>query len=150
MDEKQVKWDRRFLELARFVSSWSKDPSTKTGAVITDCDNRIISLGYNGFAKGVSDFPEDYANREIKYSKVVHCEMNAILFAGRPLKGCTLYTYPFQSCSRCCVCVIQSGITRCVAPPLPTHLIDRWGKDVELAKQMFRESGITMDFIEID
>ena len=49
------KWDKRFLELAKLVGSWSKDPSTKVGAVIVDCNNRIISVGYNGFPKGVKD-----------------------------------------------------------------------------------------------
>ena len=50
------KWDYRFLELCKLVSSWSKDPSTKVGAVIVDQDKRVVSLGYNGFPKGVSDF----------------------------------------------------------------------------------------------
>lgn len=30
------KWNRRFVELAKNVSTWSKDPSTKVGAVIVD------------------------------------------------------------------------------------------------------------------
>ena len=48
-------WDTRFIDLAKLVSTWSKDPSTKVGAVITDDNNRVISLGYNGFPKNIQD-----------------------------------------------------------------------------------------------
>ena len=55
------KWDRRFLRLAREVASWSKDPSTKVGAVLVDpLDNTIVSLGYNGFPRRVKNaYPVD-------------------------------------------------------------------------------------------
>lgn len=143
----QLKWDLRFLEEARRIALFSKDPSTKVGAVITDADNRIVSVGYNGFAKGVNDDPERYANRELKYKMVVHGEINAILFAKRCLKGCTLYTVPFMPCSRCTGPVIQSGIIRCVAPVLPDHLKERWEEDIAISKMMFEEAGIKMDFL---
>lgn len=136
------KWDRRFLELAKLVSTWSKDPSTQTGAVITTPDNRVVSVGYNGFAKGVNDSEERYANRELKYKIIVHCERNAIIFAQRSLQGCTLYTHPFMSCSTCASMVIQSGIKRCVAPNMPPHLWERWKDDCMLAMQIFVEAGV--------
>ena len=50
-----TKWDNRFLVLAKLIGSWSKDPSTKVGAVIVDQDNKIVSVGYNGFPKNISD-----------------------------------------------------------------------------------------------
>lgn len=138
------KWDRRFLEMARLVASWSKDPSTQTGAVIVDRDNRVVSVGYNGFPKGVKDNPARYADRETKYKMIVHCERNAILFARRDLSRCTLYTWPFMSCSQCAGLVIQSGIRRCVAPPIPDHLKDRWGEDMKLGRSMFEEAGVEL------
>ena len=49
------KWDRRFLALAEHVADWSKDPSTKTGAVIVRPDRTIASMGYNGFPRGMAD-----------------------------------------------------------------------------------------------
>lgn len=148
---RQAKWDLRYLELARFVSAWSKDPSTKTGAVIVDPDQRVVSLGYNGFAKGVDDSPERYADRELKYKMVSHCEVNAVLFAERDrLKGATLYTYPFISCSRCAVQMIQAGITRCVGPVLPAHLQERWGEDLKLTRTMFAEAGVELHEVEFD
>lgn len=145
-----MKWDIRFLELAKLVAGWSKDPSTKTGAVIVDADRRVVSVGYNGFAKGVDDDPERYANRELKYKMIVHCERNAMLFAERSLKGCTLYTWPFMSCSVCAAMVIQSGVTRCVAPVIPEHLKGRWQEDMALAAQMFAEAGVRLEEIRCD
>lgn len=68
-----LKWDRRFLRLAQEVASWSKDPSTKTGAVIVRPDKTIAAIGYNGFPRGCDDAPELYAHRETKLSRVVHC-----------------------------------------------------------------------------
>ena len=53
--KKELKWHKRFLEISEFISTWSKDPSTKVGAVIADIDNRIVSTGYNGFPKNVKD-----------------------------------------------------------------------------------------------
>lgn len=144
------KWDKRFLELAQVVSTWSKDPSTQTGAVIVDSNNRVLSLGYNGFPQGVKDDPEKYENRELKYKMIVHCEQNAILFADRSsLKGATLYTYPFISCSRCASIVAQSGITRCIAPILEDEgLLSRWGDELLITRNIYKEAGIK--FKEID
>lgn len=141
-------WDQYFLGLAEYTARASKDPSTRTGAVIIDEDRRIVSTGYNGFPKGVIDNVERYANRELKYKIIVHCERNAILFANRNLKGCTLYTWPFASCSVCASMVIQAGITRCVAPPIPKNLIERWGEDVKLTEQLFKEANVKLDYIE--
>ena len=142
------KWDERFLDLARYIAGWSKDPSTKTGAVIVDQDNRIVSVGYNGFPRGVDDSENRYNNRELKYKMIVHCERNALLFAGRSCKGCTLYTWPFMSCSVCAAMVIQSGISRCIAPSMPDHLKERWGEDMSLAAQMFLEAGVKLELVD--
>lgn len=113
--------------MAKQVSFWSKDPSTQTGAVIVRPDLSIVSLGYNGFPRRMRDYPDLYANRDEKYSRIVHCEMNALLQAHCSVEGCTLYTYPFISCDRCCVHMIQAGIIRMVAPKCtdPEKLI-RW------------------------
>ena len=104
------KWDKRFLELAKHIAQWSKDPSTKVGAVIVDDQRRIISTGYNGFARGVLDIDERLSNRDQKLDMIVHGEINAIVFAREPLCGTTLYTWPFMPCSRCAAIVIQAGI----------------------------------------
>lgn len=138
------KWDERFLEMAKLVASWSKDPSTKTGAVIVDNKRRVVSVGYNGFSRGVVDSEDRYNNRETKYKIIVHCERNSIIFAQRSLDGCTLYTHPFMSCAPCAAMVIQAGITRIVAP---YDNNPRWVEDFKLSSQMFKEAGVVMDLV---
>jgi dCMP deaminase len=143
--DRQEKWDRRFVELSKFVAQWSKDPSTQTGSVITDANRRVISVGYNGLAQGVEDLPERLNNREIKYKIIVHCERNALLFANRSVEGCTLYTWPFMSCSTCASMVIQAGIKRVVAPWSDN---ERWIAEFELSKQMFKEAGVEVCLLD--
>lgn len=137
-------WDKYFLELAEQVKSRSKDPSTQTGAIIVRPDNTIVSTGYNGFPKRIADLPSLLNNREEKYKRIVHCEMNAILQSKESLEGCTLYTVPFISCSNCAKHVITVGIKRCVAPKIPPHLEERWGGDLELTRSLFKEAGIEL------
>jgi dCMP deaminase len=81
------KWDLRFLELTKLVSTWSKDPSTQTGAVIVDSKRHIVSVGYNGFPHRLADTPARLNDRPTKYSMIVHCEMNAVLNAQRVCRG---------------------------------------------------------------
>ena len=137
-----TKWDTRFLELAQLVSTWSKDPSTKVGAVIATPDNVVVSVGYNGFPRGVSDDGR-LVDREIKYMNTIHAEMNALMFANRSVEGCTLYTQPFQPCSRCASCIIQSGIKKVVTQVLSKQH-QRWYNDFRNARSMFEEAGVEL------
>jgi dCMP deaminase len=141
MSNSNEKWDRRFLEMARMVSTWSKDPSTQTGAVIVRPDRTIVSVGFNGFPKCMPDNPEWYANREEKYSRIVHCEINAMIHASGPMDSCTLYTHPFASCDRCVVQMLQAGINRFVAPEPTADALTRWGTAFEKTKRYIDESG---------
>lgn len=137
------KWDLRFLRLSREISTWSKDKSTKTGAVIIDNERKIIGCGYNGFACGVEDSDERLDNRDIKYEMIIHCEVNAVLSADRyRLKGAWLYTWPFLSCSRCAALMIQSGISRIVAPKATPEQLERWGKSFELTYKQLDEAKV--------
>lgn len=139
------KWDRRFLALAEHIAQWSKDPSTKTGAVIVDPDNRVVSIGYNGFPRGVDDSLERLENREIKYKIIVHCERNALLFAREPVAGYRLYTWPFMSCAPCAAMVIQSGIVEVIAPISDNS---RWIEDFNLAKTLFKEAEVSVRLLD--
>ena len=67
------KWNRRFLELAAHIASWSRDPSTKTGAVIVRPNKSVAGVGFNGFPQGAKDDPELYTDRTYKYDHIVHC-----------------------------------------------------------------------------
>lgn len=141
-DVKQAKWDLHFLDMSKHASEMSKDPSTKTGAVIVDPNRRVVSTGYNGFPKLMKDTPEAYANREEKYSRIVHCEMNALIFAQRDLTGCTLYTWPFMSCDRCVVHMIQAGIETFVFPKAPPESLARWGEAFKKVEGYIDECGL--------
>lgn len=137
------KWDWRFMELAKHIASWSKDPSTKTGAVIVRPDRTIASVGFNGFPRGIEDKEKLLNNREEKYKRVIHCELNAIISAREPLNGYTLYNWPGQSCARCAVHIIQSGIGRVVAPVFDgSEYRNRWEEETKLAESLFAEAGV--------
>jgi len=140
-------WDRWFLGMADYVSSASKDPSTKVGAVIVDENRRIVSTGYNGLPQGVEDTDERLNNRELKYKLIVHGERNALLFAGRSVHGCTLYTTPFMPCSVCAGMVIQAGIKRVVAPYSDNP---RWAEDFKLTEQLFSEAEVELVLLHGD
>lgn len=132
------------MEMAEFVASWSKDPSTQTGAVLVSPDRTDITIGYNGFPKGMNDDPALYTMREIKYSRIVHCEMNAVLNARRSVRGYTLYTWPFLSCDRCAVHMIAAGIARVVGPKVPPELRERWEPSLSKTRSYYQEAGVTM------
>jgi len=143
------KWDKRFLDMAKLVSTWSKDPSTQTGAVIVRPDKSVCSVGYNGFPKNMPDHDELYNNREEKYSRIIHCEMNAMNFShDTSMEGYTLYTYPFLSCDRCFVHMVQAGITRFVSPTCPPALEERWGDAFDRVRGYAKECGIQVDEYE--
>ena len=112
-----TKWDKRFLRLAREVSTWSKDPRSQVGCVIAQ-NKRELSVGYNGFPECVEDCPEWYENRELKLSLVIHAEMNALnkVEQASDLIGATIYVWPFPPCGECAKHIVARGITRIVAP----------------------------------
>jgi dCMP deaminase len=139
--DKQREWDVFYLNMARYVATKSKDPSTQTGAVIIRPDGSPASFGFNGFPRGMNDSPELYANRDVKYSRTVHCEMNAMIFAREDLKGATLYTWPFASCDRCAVHMIQAGVKRFVFPSIPPDKAARWAASMQTAADYMREAG---------
>jgi len=150
MEMLNEKWDLRLIGMARFVSKWSKDPSTQTGAVLVRPDRSVISVGYNGFAQGVEDTDERYQNRyDLKYRMVIHCEENALIFGDRQsIIGSCLYTWPFISCSRCAAKMIRSGVKRVVSKQLE-HIDNtayndpnRWEYEMRLAETQFKEAGV--------
>lgn len=141
-----LKWDGRFIKLAEFVATWSKDPSTKCGAVITR-GNQIVSLGYNGFPAGTDDDPEIYADRERKYKRVLHAEQNALMFANEDLNFCTCYVWPMPPCSRCAAMLVQSGISRVVSAIPDTDTAQRWEAEWEEAFEMFHEAGVKFSYL---
>lgn len=110
-----INWDEYFMGVAQLAAKRSKDPSTQVGACIVSNDNKILSIGYNGFPIGCSDddFPwekTDTSPDHNKYLYSTHSELNAILnYRGGSLEGTKLYVTLFP-CNECAKAIIQSGI----------------------------------------
>ena len=136
-------WEEYFMGLAHLSGLRSKDPNTQVGAVIVDENNRVVSIGYNGFPSGVSDdeFPwgREGGVLETKYAFVVHAELNAILNSQRSVRGCSLYVSLFP-CNECAKAIIQAGIRRIIFES------DKYdGADTNIASnRMLRAAGVEL------
>ena len=131
------KWDKRFINIAESVSTWSKDPSRKIGAIAVR-NRKILST-------------EARLNvREIKYQYVVHAEMNCIYNAaenGISLRDSTLYIYGLPVCGDCSLGIIQAGVLRVVAVSKATP--ERWKAAIGKTDEIFKEAGVEYEFAEI-
>lgn len=143
-------WDKRFMDLAKHIALWSKDRSTKLGAVIVDDNHRILSVGYNGFPQGCDDSKESRHERPAKYLYTEHAERNAIYNAGRngvKLQGATIYV-PIPSCVDCTRAIIQTGIKKVVFglpdPEEQKRLWQTFNFDVSL--ELFREVDVKVQW----
>lgn len=137
------KWQFRFLLLARHIASWSKDPSSSVGAVIVNSRKQIVSLGYNGFPRGIEDDPSELNLREIKYKKIVHAEANAILNSPfLPLTNTHLFVFPFSPCCACAGLIIQAGISSITFPNW--EVPKRWKEDFDLALEMLKKAKVEL------
>jgi dCMP deaminase len=103
-------WPEYFINMAKLVSTRSRDPSTKCGCIFTDNQYRIISTGYNGNFQGVDDNLFSW-ERPAKYLTVVHSEMNGLIFAKQSLEGCYAFITGIP-CSNCCKHMLQAGICK--------------------------------------
>jgi len=114
-----ISWDEYFMGVAMLAAQRSKDPSSQVGCCIVSEDNKILSMGYNGFPRGCSDdeFPWNRDNADTdpynaKYFYVTHSELNAILNyrgGGGSLEGAKIYVTLFP-CNECAKALIQVGV----------------------------------------
>ena len=113
--EDYISWDEYFMGVAILSGMRSKDPNSQVGCCIVSQDNKILSMGYNGFPKGCSDdeFPwerDAESPLDTKYLYVAHRELNAILnYSGGSLAGAKLYVSLFP-CNECAKAIIQCGL----------------------------------------
>ena len=140
--EDYLSWDEYFMGIAILSSYRSKDPNTQVGACIVNNNNRIMSMGYNGFPAGCSDdeFPWERIGNDYdtKYPYVCHAELNAILNCrGANLEGSRIYVALFP-CNECAKAIIQSGITEVV------YLSDKYAdtSSTRASKRMFDAAGV--------
>ena len=144
-----ISWDEYFMGIAELSARRSKDPSTQVGACIVSSDNKILSMGYNGFPKGCSDdiFPwtrieVDHDPYNAKYVYVTHAELNAILnYRGGSLEGAKIYVTLFP-CNECAKAIIQSGIKAVIY----RDDLYKDTKEVKASKRMLKTAGV--DIIE--
>lgn len=142
-------WNKRFVDLVRFISQWSLDPKRKVGCVIADDDNIVVSMGYNGIPRNCDNEKPERSERPTKYFYYEHAERNALYHAARhgvTVKGCNMYVTDFP-CADCARGAIQAGIKRLVAPKFDkTH--ERWGDSWTAALNMLTESGVEVVFYD--
>lgn len=139
------------MEMAKEVAQWSKDPSTKIGAIAIGDNHRVLSTGYNGFPRGIDDSEDRLNNRALKYKYVVHAEQNCIYNAclnGISLAGASLYVYGLPICSDCAKGIIQVGIKEII---IDESCFDRsdWNESWDLSKSFFNESGIRIRYVNL-
>ena len=137
-----ISWDEYFMGVAHLSGMRSKDPNTQVGACIVSGNNKILSMGYNGFPNGCSDDDFPWAREgeplDTKYAYVTHSELNAILnYRGGSLEGTKLYVSLFP-CNECAKAIIQAGIRTVV------YDSDKYnGTPMNIAsKRMFEAAGV--------
>lgn len=141
--EDYISWDEYFMAVAKLAGMRSKDPNSQVGACIVSADNKILSMGYNGFPRGCSDeeFPWDRDGADplkTKYVYVTHSELNAILnYRGGSLEGAKIYVSLFP-CNECAKAIIQAGIKTVI------YDSDKYEKtpSVIASKMMFQAAGV--------
>lgn len=148
-----MNWDVFFTGLAEYVSKKSKDKSTKVGAVLVGKDNEVLSIGYNGFPRGVDDYKEEYHNRPTKYLITSHAEENACCNAARQgikLLDSTLYLmYEPVPCATCTRLIIQCGIKEIVGTMrVFPGFGQQWKEEMKYSSRMLNETGIKIRCID--
>ena len=146
MDVLKEKWMGRLLKMAKDIATWSKDDSTKVGAVITTLNGSPVSWGYNGMAKGIDDTVPERHVRPYKYKWMCHAERNAMDLSPRSdLTDCVMFV-TYSPCTNCAQSIIQRGLgtvvidESCTADKMPEH----WKEDMLAAIEMLEEAGVTI------
>ncbi len=147
-------WDQKFIGMAELLASWSKDRSTKVGAVVVGPDNEVLAVGYNGFPRRVNDDVEERHARPLKYTYVAHAEANCVFNAARygiPLKGTRLYlNFEPYPCPECTKAVIQAGIAEIIGPDRPFASSNpAWQESFRHSKQMLEEAGVKVRMVPV-
>lgn len=145
----ETNWDARWIEHAKAIAQWSKDPRRKVGCLIIDADQNQLSGGYNGFPRGIAD--DDRLNdRETKLKMIIHAEANAVASAarnGNSIKGATAYV-THNPCSQCACLLVQAGIKRVVC--ISQHgYSSEWEKDFQWARILLAEAKVELKYLDV-
>ncbi len=137
--------DLRFLDLARYVSTWSLDPSTQTGAVLVNPYGHVEAIDCNRLPHGL-DPAVILGDRDTKLRHMIHCEKAAGNVAGNRARGCKLYTWPFMSCSLCASHMSDLGIVANIAPYSDN---ERWLAAFSESTATYTKLGVAVKLIDI-
>lgn len=140
------KWDTRFMQMAKEVASWSKDPKAQVGAVAVSPDLLYFSVGYNGFPRGLAD-TADRLQSSNKNKWMIHAELNCIHNAPVKLTGWTMYVTK-SPCVHCSLNIIQAGLASVVVPELDVN--SRWFSEQISAQSLLREAGVNVHIYNLE
>jgi dCMP deaminase len=143
-------WDRRFMQLAQHIGTWSKDRSRQVGCVVVGPDNVVRVVGFNGFPRGLNDEHDPRHERPAKYLWTEHAERNAIYTAARngtSLAGSRMYL-PWFPCVDCARAIVQGGITELIAA-MPDLSDPQWGQGFTISAELLEEAGVRLRYLEL-
>lgn len=135
------RWDWKYLDLASFISRWSKDRAAVGAIIVNSTLGRIIAVGFNGFPTNITDCVILLADKPKKREMIIHAEQNALLFAGRDARDCHLYVVGKPICNMCAILAIQSGIKRVIALT-PGAGPGEWDRRGRLACNLLAEANV--------
>jgi len=138
-----------YQAIAECVASASKDPKYKVGAVIFDADGNIVSTGYNGAPRKVSDCPARY-EKPLKQFYIAHAEENAISQAARrgvSTDNCCMLIWGKTPCASCARMIIQAGI-KVVLFKKEDFSGSNYKESFKAALTMFHEANIGITYIK--
>jgi len=112
LDGMRINWDEYFMSIAVLASCRSPCARLNVGSVIIK-NNRIISMGYNGYIPGAPHTSRIIDNHE---QSIIHSEVNAITDCARrgvSLEGSKIYVTHFP-CPNCFRTIAACGIKEVV------------------------------------
>lgn len=149
MSDRAIFKHEAYLMMAAVQSVFSKDPSAAVGAVLLDRNGVVKATGYNGFARGVGDDPDRYADRETKLMLARHAEANCLSFAGESARGGTLYSTA-APCAHCASAIVQAQVKTVVYPEPTPAFAERWADSLHWATVQFSEAGVEVVKVQMD
>ena len=112
----RIDWHTLWMTVAFCVSQRSVDDSTRHGTIIVDKNNKVLSIGYNGFPRDCLD-DQLPSTRPFKYSITCHSEINAIINSNKDLEGATAYVTG-EPCTLCFAQMLNGGISKIIYGPI--------------------------------
>ncbi len=140
---------RKFLTMAtQMAETFSKDTHKQVGCILLDPDTLLIrAMTYNGTPLGIQDTPERW-ERPTKTQYIIHAELGAICACARhgtpTLHSIAVVSY--HPCSACARALIQAGISQVVTRP-PDYTHPRWGREFQIATELFQEANINVQLL---